>query len=66
MIPHDDDTRSAQQSEQRHNKEQGVASTKQPVHVAEVTAQSSSNETDHFTSHSSQNKGILKLVLSLT
>ena len=56
MIPHDDDTRSAQQSEQGHNKEQGAASTEQPVHAAEVTAQSSGNETDH--SKSSQNEGI--------
>ena len=29
MIPHDDDTRSAQHSEQGHNKEQGAASTEQ-------------------------------------
>ena len=57
MIPHDDDTRSAQ-SEQGHNKEQGAASTEQPVHAAEVTAQSSGNETDHSTTHSSQNEGI--------
>ena len=64
MIPHDDDTRSAQQSEQGHNKEQGAASTEQPVHVAEVTAQSSGNETDH--AKSSQNEGIfLKLIMSL-
>ena len=62
MIPHDDDTRSAQQSEQGHNKEQGAASTEQPVHAAEVTAQSSGNETDHSTTHSSQNEGILKLI----
>ena len=62
MIPHDDD-RSAQQSEQGHNKEQGAASTEQPVHVAEVTAQSSGNEKDHSTTHSSQNEGIfLKLI----
>ena len=66
MIPHDDDTRSAQQSRQRHNKEQlGAASTEQPVHAAEVTAQSSGNETDHSTTHSSQNEGILKLIMSL-
>ena len=65
MIPHDDDTRSAQQSEQGHNKEQEAASTEQPVHAAEVTAQSSGNETDHSTTHSSQNEGILKLILSL-
>ena len=65
MIPHDDDTRSAQQSRQRLNKEQGAASTEQPVHVAEVTAQSSGNETDHSTTHSSQNEGILKLIMSL-
>ena len=55
MIPHDDDTRSAQQSEQGL-KEQGAASTEQPVHAAEVTAQSSGNETDH--AKSSQNEGI--------
>ena len=55
MIPHDDDTRSAQQG---HNKEQGAASTEQPVHVAEVTAQSSGNATDHSTTHFSQNEGI--------
>ena len=60
MIPHDDDTRSAQQSEQGHNKEQGAASTEQPVHVAEVTAQSSGNETDHFTTRSLQNEGIFE------
>ena len=53
MISQDDD-RSAQQSEQGHNKEQGAASTEQHVHVTEVTAQSSGNET----THSSQNKGI--------
>ena len=52
MIPHDDDTRSAQHSEQ------GAAFTEQPVHVAEVTAQSSGNETDHSTTHSSQDEGI--------
>ena len=60
MIPHDDDTRSAQQSEQGHNKEQGAATTEQPVHAAEVTAQSSGNKTDH--AKSSQNEGILKLI----
>ena len=65
MIPHDDDTRSAQQSEQGHNKEQGTATTEQPVHVAEVTAQSSGNETDHSSTHSSQNEGILKLICHL-
>ena len=65
MIPHDDDTRSVQQSEQGHNKEQGAASTEQHVHVAEVTAQSSGNETDHSTTHSSQNEGIFKAYLSL-
>ena len=63
MIPHDDDTRSAQQSEQGHNKEQGAATTEQPVHAAEVTVQSSGNETDH--AKSSQNEGILKLTFHL-
>ena len=60
MIPHDDDTRSVQHSEQGHNKKQGAASTEQPVAAcaAEVTAQSSGNETDHSTTHSSQNEGI--------
>ena len=58
MIPHDDDTRSAQQSEQGHNKEQGAVFTEQLVHVAEVTAQSSGNETDQSIAHSSQNEGI--------
>ena len=56
MIPQDDDTRSAQQSEQGHNREQGAASTEQHVHVTEVTAQSSGNET----THSSQNEGIFE------
>ena len=66
MIPHDDDTRSAQQSEQGHNKEQGAATTEQPVHAAEVTVQSSGNETDHSTTHSSQNEGIFETyILSL-
>ena len=60
MIPHDDDTRSVQQSKQGHNKEQGAASTEQPVHAAEVIAQSSGNETDHSTTHSSQNEGIFE------
>ena len=64
MIPHDDDTRSAQQSEQEHNKEQGAASTEQPVHVAEVTAQSSGNETDH--AKSSQNEGIFLKLMFVT
>ena len=63
MIPHDDDTRSAQQSEQGHNKEQGAASTEQPVHAAEVTAQSSGNETDH--AKSSQSEGIFEAYFSL-
>ena len=33
MIPQDDDTRSAQQSKQGNNKEQGAASTEQPVYM---------------------------------
>ena len=65
MIPHDDDTRSAQQSEQGHNKEQGAASTEQHVHAAEVTAQSSGNKTDHSTTHSLQNEAFLKLIFHL-
>ena len=56
MIPQDNDTRSVQQSEQGHNKEQGAASTEQHVHVTEVTAQSSGNEA----THSSQNEGIFE------
>ena len=64
-IPHDDDTRSAQQSEQGHNKQQGAASTEQHVHAAEVTAQSSGNETDHSTAHSLQNEGIFEAYFSL-
>ena len=64
-IPQDDDTRSAQQSEQGHNKEQGAASTERPVHVTKVTVQSSGNETDHSTTHSSRNEGTLKFIFNL-